>query len=765
MTPRPPFVAAVAAIVLSTLVAFAVQLGLLGALGAGSVGAELPLEAAANTRAATVGDTAGLRFDASRAPAIAQAKSINLSAGNALAVILSTEDVTSNLRLTFGWLTTQDIRRPATATATLTANADPQQSVLLLTGHPRWRETITQVALALENATATNVPPSAFIARTELLPANPVGGARLLATAWFQRDGNVITPGESANRLLPLALWLALICTSSLLMVALLFRKRPDQRAEALRVCAGALALGAILLTVLTNRWPGWTVPLGGGIAAALALALIDRTLPVPLTLSQRAAVAMLLAGISVLLAPLVAAVALVPGLMLWLAHWQLGRDEPARPLPSVATSKNESPSANPWLRIGGLAALIPALLLAAIAQGMIPAPNLLSPLTDPTKTLASVATTAGGLPGLALGMLAMHQLWPAPAQSPRWSSGAVAAAVWALAGAVAVLAIPKIAVLAGGGSTFIALFFPAFVCLALAVFPKLQAVAQSVGDTVVVEGKSEADLSTQALALLEGHAERVRATLSRREIGAAHAALVQMQRIAPAAHITALARLRIALVEGDLDTAQTAADAMQRGTLSAPDQDALLELAHRRNQQPRVIELAPGATKNEGNLRALAMAQLLTDGPTPALQTLSTWSNEHTFAREIAELHLLNDDLPGAQQALVNTGIALDDPAGQAYVARLGMRVQGPQVHAQGVNSLATWHPQIAAVQAAQGELLLRQGNIAGARARFLLAMKLDPLMWPLHYLMQRIDAENAPADTSRPVINAPTHSYPPSA
>ena len=753
MTFRPPVVAALSTIALSTLIAFAIQLGLLGALRLGSINTELSLAAASNTRVATVGDATGLRFDPSRAPAVAHARSLTLSANNVLAVIINTEDITSNLRLTFGWLSTQDIRRPVIATATLAAMGDPQQSVLLLTGHPRWRDTITQIALALDNATNTNVPSSAFVARTELLPANPVGGARLLATAWFQRDGNIITPSESPNRLLPLALWIALICASSFGMLALLYRRRTEQRADALRVCAGALALCVLLLTVLANRWPGWTVPLGGGVAAVLALLLLDRTLTVrlPLTSAQRGALAMLAAGVAVLLAPLVAAVAVIPGLLLWVAQWHQASDQ------SVQAQADQ------WLRVGGLVVLIPALLIAAVAQGLVPAPSLFSPLADPTKTMASVATSAGGLPGFALGMLLMHQLWPAPAQSQRWSHGAVAACVWAMAGAVAVLAIPKIAVLTSGGSTFIALFFPALACLALAIIPKLQTVARSVDETIVVEAKSEADLSAQALTLLDSHADRVVATLSRREIGAARAALVQMERIASAAHATALARLRIALFEGDLENADSAATQLQNsGVLNVADHDALLELAHRRNLQPRVVELAPGATQNEGNLRALAMAQLLTDGPQPALHTLSAWPNERTFAREIAELHLINDDLQSAQRALVNTGIAMTDPTGQAYIARLGMRAQGPQTHASSINSIATWHPQLAAAQAAQGELLLLQGNAAGARARFILAMKLEAVMWPLQYQLQRLDAAAFASDASRSEVQE--NSYLPS-
>lgn len=733
MSLRPPVVAALVAIALSTLVAFIVQLGLLGALGTGNISTGLSLEAAANSRVATLGDATGLRFDPSRGASVAQAKSLRLAAADTLAVVIDTEDVTSPLRLTLGWLSTQDIRRPVTATAQLNAGTDPQQSIVLLAGHPRWRETVTQLALALENAAPTNVPSGAFVSRTELLPANPIGGARLLAAAWFDRNGNIITPAESAYRVLPLALWLAVICASSLLAVALLLRRKPEPRAEALRVCATALVGATIVLTVLANRWPGWTVPLAGGVATALALLLLDRTITLPLTTAQRGGVAMLVAGVSVLLTPLVAAVAVMPAIMLLLSLWQ------GAPRSQV----------DRWLRAAGLVAVLPALVISAVAQGLVAAPSVLNPLVDPTKTLASVATSAGGLPGLALGMLAMHQLWPAPAQSRRWSSGAVAALVWALTGAVAVLAIPKLAVLATGSSTFIALFFPALASLALAVLPKLQVVARSIDDTIVVEAKAEADLSAQALTLLESHAERVMVTLSRREIGAARAALAQMERIASAAHATALARLRIALAEGDLSRADKAAAQLeqhaQHASLTTADHDALLELAHRTNLQPRVIELAPGASHTEVNVRALAIAQLLTHGPTPALQTLATWSNERTFAREIAELHLLNDDMLATQRALVNSGIAMTDPSGQAYIARLGMRAQGPEAHAKSINSIATWHPQLGAAQAAQGELLLRQGNTSGARARFLLAMKLDAAMWPLQYALQRIDATRA--------------------
>lgn len=733
MTIRPTALAALAAIIISTLLALLLQLGLLGALGwgLGNVANELPLVAGANVRDANVGETKGLRFDPTRGAAVAQAANFLLPANNALGLILHTEDVSPGLRLTLGWLSTLDLRRPATTNVSLPSNADLQQSVVLLTGHPQWRERVTRMGLAVERTNRTeSATVSALLARAEWLPASPLGGMRLLSTAWFSPAGNIITPNESASRLLPLALWLALIAACSLLLVAMLFRKKPEQRAEALQLSVGLLVAASVVLTVLANRWPGWTVPLGAGMAAALALLLLARSVALPqlpLTAAQRTALAALALGVAWMLAPLVSAVAMVPGLVIWLGS-------------SQSTLSSRMPAST--MRVIVLLAALPMLLLAAVAQGMIPAPSLLKPLVDPTGTLSTVATASGGLPGLALGVLMTHQLWPASAASTRWSSSGAAALMWAMTGALAVLTIPKIAALAAGSSTYIAVFFPALICLLLAAWPKFQSIAKTAAETVAVEAKSEQDLSTQALALLQSHGERVQATLLRGESGAAHAALAQMQRIAPAARATTLARLRVTLFEGDLVSAEAVATALQHSEpLATEERDALLDLAHRSNQQTRVLALAPGASLTERNQRMLAIAQLGTEGPGAALQTLTAWPDEHCFAAEIAELHLLGDDVAAAQMALVNSGIALDEPAGQAYIARLGMRVEGPQGHAQEISRMATYNPQLGVAQAALGELLQRTGNATGARARLLLAVKLDLALWPLHHRIAQLE------------------------
>jgi hypothetical protein len=737
MTLRPTAVAAATSILLCALLALLLQLGLLGALGwgLGSTPPTLPLDPAANVRPLTVSDTKGLRFEPTRSAAVAQASNLLLPADNALGLILHTEDVVGNLGLTFGWLSTQDVRRSVSATARIAANPDPQRSVLLLSGHPQWRERVTRVALAFERrdagTAAANAPAGAFLARAEWLPATPLGGLRLLSAAWFG-GSNIITPNEAVGRLLPLALWLALIAAGSLLLVALVFRKQPVKRAEALRLTLIWVAAITVLLTLFTSIWPGWTAPLGAGVAAALALVLVDRSITLsswPVSAAQRAGLAALAAGVAWVLAPLVALVAILPAAVLWLGQSSLVRSSR---LPAST------------MRIGALFTALPMLLLAAMGQGMIPSPPLLTPLVDPTSTLAAVTVAAGGLPGLALGALISHQLWPANVSRPRWSSSAVAALMWALTGAVAVLAVPRIAALAGGSSTYIAVFFPALACLSLALLPKFQSIAKTVEETVAVEAKTELDLSAQALTLLQSHGERVQAALLRGELGAAHSALVQMQRIASAARATTLARLRVALGDGNLNLAQTAAAELETHTpLESGEADALLDAAHRSNQPARVIALYAAASRNEFNTRMLAHAQLVTQGPAQALQTLAAWPDEHVFAREIGELHLLSDDVPATQQALVNSGIPLDDPLGQAYIGRLRMRAEGYQMHGQTVSTMATYNPQLGAAQAAMGELLEYNRNMSGARARYLLAMKLDAGLWPLQHRVSRLEAQ----------------------
>ncbi len=732
----------------TVLLALVVQIALLGALNVKVTAGEVPLAPVFNAEAVNTADGAVIRLDNSRGAAAVQSKNLSVNAEDALAVAIHTDETTVPQRVGIGWVTLQERRRgPANTNVTAAPRAAPHETIVVLRGHPRWAGNITQMGLGLERPTPTpaataNAADSGTttLRKLEFIPANPSGAMRLIANAWFSKSNNVITPPDAANRILPLALWLALIAVVSIaataLVTSLAMKRDPARRAAALRACGWGLLVLCVAATVVYARFPGWTGALAAGLSAALALWLIDPPFALPFGLGMQRekststfavtiGAPLLLAAICAWLSPMVACVLLVAASMLLIARYV-------------------SPV---WATRAAMLALAPILYVAAVAQNLLSAPTLLTPLADPTGTLASVATTASGMPGIVLGAVALNRFWPAVAQAPRWSTGAVAAGVWALAAALAVLAIPRLAVHAQGPSTYLALFMPFVTCVLMAVWPRLHSVAETAMETREVEAKTEADLSAQGLALLEGHADVVRNALSQNDTTLARSAMRQMAQLASGARATRSAQLRLALSENDLPTARTAASKLSTlSNLQPEDNDALLDLAHREGEHARVIELSTTATRSVGNSRATAFAHLMTSGPTAALNALNDWPEASVFAREIAELHLLQDAVQPAQLALVNSGISLNEPTGQAYIARLGMRVQGAAAYDKSVSELALWQPQLSAAQAAMGDLLERQGNRVGAAARFKLALAQDPLMWPLQYRLASLEDASQP-------------------
>ncbi len=722
MLTRRAALAALAIVALALVLAFVLQLLILGAVGFGPRVEQLELQAAVNVQPTQSGTAPPLRFDASRGPAVAQAQGLNLHAGQVLAVRLAIAEGGDAARLALGWRVAEDSRRAASASVLLARQQPPREATITLVGHPRWRGNVTQLALALQPGN----PEPLTVNAVTLVPATPLGGARLMLATWFGDRDALASTEAVAVRVLPLALWFAFVAMTSVLLAALRWRRQPVARAQALRAMALLLALLAAIITVLGNRWPGWTQAILGGAALAMALLLAGAPLvnwTLPLARWQRLLAALVLFAAGAALAPVVAAVAAIPAIILLAATaW-----------PAWMTSA------------ASLLALLPPLAIAAAAQRLIALPKMFAPLIDPTATMLTIANSASGLPGFALALVALHRLWPAPARARRWATAPAAAAAWAVTGAVCMLAVPRLAVLARDSSAFVGLMLPALACLTLAMAPRFREVAATAADASDSDaGRTEAELSVNALALLESHAERVRLNLERGEAGNAHQALRQMTAMAPAAHMTTRAALQVALADNDLDAAAEAAARMQRqGDLATTDYDLLLEQAHRRLQHRQVVELAPLASTTPSNARALALAHLLdddTDGRRAALQALQQADAGAVLARDLAEINLLLDDLPAAQQALARTDIALMSPAGEAYIARLGLRAQGAQAYADGAGKLAMWQPQLGVAHAALGEILLRQGNATGARARFMLAMKLDPALWPLQWYVRTI-------------------------
>lgn len=735
MLNRPALVTALGSVGSAIALAFVAQLAILGSLGIGPGSELLEFQPLVNVHTTQAGATLPLRFDASQGPAVAQTRLLDQPSRKILAVVLDASADGGSARLALGWRVAEDSRRPTSAAVVLANRKTVREAIIPLVGHPRWQGTVTQMALALEGGRSSQI----VVTGASMLPANPVGGAKLMAANWFGEPDRVVPLEGAAVRVLPLALWFAFIAMLSATLAALWTRRDPARRARALTLVAIALALLATALTLISGSWPGWTPALIGASAIASSLLLAGAPVVkwnVPLAPWQLYALALALFAVGATLSPVVAAAATVPAIILLAARvWPQW-------LPAVVS----------------LLALLPPLAIAAAAQRLITLPAIFNPLVDPTGPLLTVATTASGLPGVALAMLVLHRLWPAPALTQRWASAPGAAAAWALTAAVCVLSVPRLAVLASDGSAYVGLMLPVLACLALAVAPRFQAVATSVKEIAPAEsGKTEADLSEPALALLQGYADSLLHGVATQQAAVAHNALAQMVSLAPRARLTKLARLRLALAERNLVVAQSAADELYaQASINEAEVEALFDLAHRLGQHQRVIELGPRASKNPNNTRAIALAQLLTVGPSMALDTLlnadkSVSVDETFFRQEIAELHLLANDVSAAQQSLAASGIPFKSDTGEAYVNRLGWRAAGMDRFGEAIQRMATWHPKLAVAQAGMGELLLQQGNVEGARARFRLAMQLDVRLWPLASYLEQMPAkvaENRPAN-----------------
>lgn len=750
MTTRRAVLFALGATLFATLLALMIQISLLGAWGLGGRLHTVELTPVRGVEAVKTASGTAFAFDASRGPAVAQARTLDALAKDILGFTVHAEAAAAPIQLALGWRIAEDFRNATTASVRVPPGEASRDVVLQTTGHLRWRGNLSQLAFAVEPsrrlaAAATTGDGPLRLGPIEAIPATPAGAVQLLGAAWFGSERNYATLDDTVVRVLPLAIWLAFIAVTSTLLLwgaARLAGMAPAGRAAALRALAGIVALLCVVLTLAGNHWPGLAAPIWAGLLLALALILLApptrwlAALQSRLHSPLRFALCALLAAVGAWLSPAVAVVAVLPAVTILLSQrWP-----------------TQAPVAS------ALLALTPALWLAATAQSIVAALPVLAPLTDPTRGLLAVAGSASGLPGMALGLVALHQFWPAPASAARWSRGAAAATLWAVVGATAVLATPRLALLSGESSALIALWLPALACLWLAIQPRLATVAESMADTRVDEtAKTEDDLSTDARTLLDSHAERVHAALGRNELGTARMALQKMTELASAARATHFARLRVALAENDLDTASTAGDRLLAAPpLTSAHYDALLEMAHRAGRQPQVIELAPLAAASPGNRRAQALAHLLLGDRARAIATLASAESASAFARELAELHLLADDWQAAQQSLVHSGISLQEPLGETYIARLGLRASGVAPFSDSITKLALWHPQLGGAHAAMGELLLAQGNVEGARARLLLATKLDPALWALQARLAALPTTSS-ADPATAAESAP--------
>ncbi|TAG04666.1 MAG: hypothetical protein EAZ37_17030 [Burkholderiales bacterium] len=713
------------------LLALCAQITLLSGWHLGQRVDKLALTVGNSVVVAASGDT---RFEFFGQPAVAVTV-VNLETKQINGLALSFDQIPPNTTLTLGWLSTDDLKRPVNIVVPLPTSPTPVTHQVLLRGHPQWRGSATRIALALGAPAAS---PAVTMTAPRIVSATPIAATALAAASW---SGDAPLAASSvAERVLPLALWLSLAGVAAMLLIRWVARGNVSQRAEAIVGATVVLLAAAAIALVFSPFARQLTLASWGWILASLAIITTAPALrtvgPIAESIahwSERrkditfAAATIVFALVAVLWGGLALAW-IIPVVLILLGSQRFPR-QTSRLIPLLFVA--------------------PALLVAAIAQRFIGAPINADAIVDPSADFATMLARAVVVPALVATLFAARQAWPSARGAVRRNAAAGLAAWIALLGLVAACAVPSVSrsAIVGVGALWIVL--PVACCVALYAWPAFT--SQASGEEVVVESlKTEADLSNVVRSLFDGAASSFDHALSEGNTSSALAPMKRMQEIAPASLITHTAKLRYALASKTLAAGAAPyalLNAQPAQSLSPTQRAALVQYAHLTGDYDSVVRLAPMLDATIDTTRKLAHAQLFSgntlQSATESIATLSAHAERATFAREIAELHLLRDDWRAAQLALAESGIELESLAGVTYVNRLALRATDPAAYEKKINDTAMWHPDLGIAQAAVAELLQLRGNLAGARARLLLAIKLDGGLWPI--AMRLADIERA--------------------
>jgi tetratricopeptide (TPR) repeat protein len=736
----------------SGLIAMCLQIATLSGWHLGSAPENITLTPA---NAPVTRDASGaIRFEFVGVAAVAASRGLNIATDQVLALEFAVDQIPDRATLTLGWTTTRDLRRPASIVTPLPPSATAKTVTVMLRGNPLWRDNAITLAVAMTAPTGSN---AITVSSVAVVPATPVSSAMLSAQQWFD-SGRVLSAVGNAQRILPLAFWFVIVSALALGAIAWLKREQPAARADAIIGAAIAIALVAIIATVLSPHALTMPVAALAWIAAALAVvataspwrkikAIVER-LSAPID-------AALACGVSIALSAVAVAIA---GIAIAWIFFAVALLLAGRFAPQIVS------------RLSPLLLFAPLVLAGAVMQDFLPVQTGLSSLRDPSANLAGMVARAAAIPALAIAALLAHRAWPSIAASARFSLPAGLASGYAIIGTTLAMALPDITreAITGTGAAWLVL--PVIACIGLFVWPAFQSRATTSIARVEAQ-KTEADLSAIVRALFDGAAGSFDHALDTAQPGNALAPLKRMQDIAPASLITHAAQLRYALATRKLATGRDSFALLKAQSPGALPDGAIAIIANYANDTgdfDAVLSYASLLPATESTLRAIAHAQLMVAIPdtdkvdaarVQAIATLSSHTDAQTFAREIAELHLLADDWQSAQKAMVNTGIDLQTLEGQVYVSRLGLRAAGATGYAKSINDNAMWHADLGIAQAALGELLLAQGNANGARARFLLALKLDAALWPLQtWIKAPRSAQLAPSTSAHNVAPTPS-------
>jgi hypothetical protein len=676
-----------------------------------------------------------VRFEFLGGPAVAASRGLNIATDQVMALEFAVDRVPERAALTLGWTTTRDSRRPASLVIPLPASTGAKNFTVMLRGHPQWRDNATTLAVALVAPAGSG---ATTLSRVNVLHATPFSSALLAAQRWFG-SGDLLTAPNSAQRVLPLALWFVVASLIAFAGIAWLKREQPGARADAIVGAVIVFAVAALVTAIASPYALNISEAAWAWIAATLAIIATASPWKVTATIANRLSARNdLLAACVVSLALAALACALGGIAVSWVvaivALLLLGRVAP-----------------NALRRFTPVLLFAPVIAAGSIMQRFFPTQEWFDGLRDPSTNLAGLVARAAGIPALGVAAFAAHRAWPSVATASRFSLSAGLATWYALIGTTLAMALPTITreSIVDTGAAWVIL--PLLACVALFLWPAFQTRTTAVSARVE-EQKTETDLSDVVRSLFDAANSSFNHAIDTRQIGQALPPLKRMQEIAPASLVTHEANVRYALATRKFANGADSFALLKSKSIDTLSPDAIAAVAQYANDTEdydTVLSHTPKLAPTEITTRVLAHAQLaradvndIESARLAALATLSSHPDERTFAREIAELHLLADDWQSAQKAMALTGIDLQTLEGQIYVSRLGLRAAGPHGYVKQINDNAMWHPDLGIAHAAVGELLLSQGNANGARARFLLAMRLDLGLWPIVARIKQLNA-----------------------
>ncbi len=693
------------------------------------VSAETKVGAGADAKA-----NAALRFSFVGAPAVSATQTIDVRTDNVLGVSLEFDQIPPGTSLNLGWVGTRDRRKPSNLAVKMPASTTPQTIYVPLRGHAAWRDNITQFAVVL---IAPRGSPTMTLANAKFVGATPAAATSHATSLWFS-DSSLLQAGTVAQRVLPLSLLIVVATLVAFASISILKREAPVSRRAGVAAAAIVLTIASIALSLFgpkafdfaASLTPWWLA------SAALLVACFGRYLRLPAATENF----YLVEVVSLLLSAL--SVALGSWYFLWGVAAVIVIHVGFRFAPLFAYAQ----SALFFLPIIGVGGLV-----QAVNAKHVVLPDIT--FADPSSPVASFIHNSAAIVAIAAIVLLARVFWPRTVVIG--ANRGTAIALWFVAlGTLAAFAVRgqtglNVASMIGTAWMLAPFLIAMFAWLAPTFSAPLITTAEATNHQ-----RTENDLSAIVRQLFDGSAASFDSAIASDRPGSALAPLNRMKEIAPASAITQAAVVRYAIENNKLENARGAYESLMRADANQLSESAnvvVLEYANLSDDFATVVERAQRLAPSETRERLIARAHLLAATPSErelarqaAISTLESLAKPNQLAHEIAELHLLNDDWRAAQRALAGSQFTPQSIAGQIYVARLGFRATGGQTnYVDQIQKLATWNNTLGVAQFGMGELLLAQGNAQGARARFVLARKLDATLWAAERRIADIDAD----------------------